>query len=55
MEDINKDVEKIYEFVCQQHEVLEKAYDKTKEPILLSQASGFWAVKNMIEVNFTED
>ena len=59
MKKLTNEMQKVYDFCVQKLEALDKdieAVDNYNMSIMfVNQQTGYWAIKNLIEVNFMED
>ena len=59
MKKLTDEMQKVYDFCVQKMEALDKNIEATNNEDLsmmfVNQQMGYWAIKNLIEVNFMED
>ena len=59
MKKLTDEMQKVYDFCVQKMEALDKNIESTNNEdismMLVNQQTGYWAIKNLIEVNFMED
>ena len=59
MKKLTDEMQKVYDFCVQKMEALDKNIEATNNEdismILVNQQTGYWDIKNLIEVNFMED
>ena len=59
MKKLTNEMQKVYDFCVQKMEALDKNIESTNNEdismMLVNQQTGYWAIKNLIEVNFMED
>ena len=56
---LTNEMQKVYDFCVQKMEALDKNIETTNNEdismMFVNQQTGYWAIKNLIEVNFMED
>ena len=59
MKKLTDEMQKVYDFCVQKMEALDKNIEATNNEdismMFVNQQIGYWAIKNLIEVNFMED
>ena len=59
MKKLTDEMQKVYDFCVQKMEALDKDIEATNNEdismMFVNQQTGYWAIKNLIEVNFMED
>lgn len=59
MKKLTNEMQKVYEFCVQKEEALDKNIEATNDynvsMMFVNQQTGYWAIRNFIEVNFMED